>query len=187
MRVQSGLLGLLLLMGCGLFQTRTPEAPATAEANRYRPPETPDIALANLEAAIATLNVQDYVRGLSSGFRYSPATPALARNPALWAGWGVEQESAYFQNLRLSAQGQTGHRISLSERQAEAGSERYQITARYVLQVQHRRPDVPTVAEGRMSLTLVRERDGLWRILEWTDAALENRFSWSDLRAAFLR
>nr|BCX00310.1 MAG: hypothetical protein KatS3mg041_0356 [Bacteroidota bacterium] len=178
--------GLLVFLGCGLFQTRPPEDPF-ADSGGYRPPETPEIALENLQYAISQLNTQNYLRGLSSAFRYTPSAPALSRNPTLWGGWGLEQEAAYVQNLRLSAGDQSGHRLSLSERRDDPGSDRYVITARYSLLIQHRRPDVPTVAEGRLSLLLVRENDGLWRIREWTDTALEDRFSWSDLRAAFAR
>lgn len=182
--VAYGLL-LVLLGGCGLFDPRTPEAPE-ADSGTYLQPDTPDRVVANLQAAVAELNVQNYRRSLAEALVFEPTATALARTPATWSGWGRTDETAYFTALASDAQFGTGHQLVLSDPILSFVTDtQAQYDATYALTVQHRRPGVPTTVEGQLVWTIEQGEDGLWQLTRWIDRERGAAPSWSDLKAAF--
>ncbi len=177
---------LVLAAGCDVFAPRTPEPPDTG-SGPFVQPDTPDLVVQNLTESLATLNTTAYRRSLGAGFRFTPTPAALSRD-AFWASWGLAEEEAYFRTLVAAAQPGATYSLRLADvGTPEIGEARYVLDASYVLTALHRRPDAPTVVQGRLRWTITRQDDGLWYLTDWTDEALGGAPSWSDLKAAFIQ
>lgn len=181
---------LLFVAGCTLFDTRDPEPPDGGSGPPFMQPDRPEIVLENLANAIAALNLQNYLRSFEDAFTYLPTQAAQQANPDLWENWGKDEEETYFNTLISASQSGSNHNLTFADINTEIiSSSEQQITARYNLTVQHNRntDGIPTMANGQMILRLVSGNDGLWAIQEWTDISGSSSFTWSDLRAAFVR
>jgi hypothetical protein len=173
--------------GCDLFSTRSPEAPVV-ESGTYLQPDTPDQVVANLQAAIAELNPQNYRRVFDDAFTFEPTATATAQNQALWTGWGRAEEERYFNSLAAAAQFTAGNELRLNDETSSFVDEgRFDLHATYVLTVNHRNAELPVTVQGRLVWTIRQGPDGLWRLVEWTDEEIEGRHSWSDLKAEFVK
>ncbi len=181
----------LLFSGCTLFDTREPEPPDAGPGAPFLQPDRPEIVLENLSNAFVAVNLQNYLRSINEkDFRYSPTVTAQNENPELWGTWSIEDEEAYFNNLSSASQSGTNHSLTFSDVDTEiVSSSVQQITATYNLTVNHNRntQGVPTLAGGQVIFLMTAGEDGLWSISEWTDVSSSGTFSWSDLRAAFVR
>lgn len=177
----------LFFVGCSLFAPREPEAP-TAAGGTYVQPDTPEQVVANLQAAIAELNTQNYRRSLAEDLTFEPTAAAMARTSTLWATWSRQEEDTYFSTLVASAQFGSGHELELRDDVLSFVTEtRAQLDAMYVLTVQHRRAEVPTTVEGRLVWELAQDTDGLWYLDRWIDREVGSAPAWSDLKAAFVQ
>lgn len=181
------LLGLLLAApGCDLLTPRTPEPP-DAGSGPFVQPDTPDLVVENLIGSFTALNTTAYRRSLGEGFRFVPTPEALARDP-FWPTWGMAEEETYFRTLAAAAQPGVAYDLRLADvGTPEISETRYVLDASYVLTAAHRRPDAPTVVQGRLRWTITRADDGLWYLTEWVDESLGAAPSWSDLKAAFVQ
>ncbi len=175
---------LVLGAGCDLFAPRTPEDPIT-EAGTFTQPDTPDLVVDNLRAAIAEMNTANYRRSLAEDLTFEPTAVAQARDPSLWASWSRTQEVSTFTTLAEAARQSSGHALRLEDTSIELGDTRFTLDATYVLVVRHRRPNVPDTLQGRLIWEIERGADGLWALRRWTDQELGNSPSWSDLKAEF--
>lgn len=183
---------MLLLSGCGIFETRTPEPPADGSGNAgFQQPDRPELVIENLQTAVSEMNSLNYMRSLAEPpFSFTPSSAAFDSDPAVWQNWSREDEATYFNNLVTATQNQSGHSLSISDSERitlPEGGER--ITASYTLTVMHNRTDagIPTVASGSFLMDLVQDENGLWYIRSWTDNAGSSSFTWSDVKASFLR
>jgi len=175
---------LVLGSGCDLFAPRTPEDPIT-EAGTFTQPDTPDLVVDNLLAAIAELNTANYRRSLAEDLTFEPTAVAQARDPSLWASWSRTEEVSFFTTLAEAARQRSGHSLRLEDTATEVGDTRYTLDATYVLIVRHRLPTVPDTVQGRLLWQIEQGADGLWALRRWTDQELGNTPSWSDLKAEF--
>lgn len=181
---------MVLVSGCGIFETRDAEPPDQGGAP-FIQPDRAELVLTNLQNAISSMNTQNYMRCLvSEGFSFTPSALAADNDPDIWPNWSLEDEETYFNNMRASTQNRTGHALQVQNEERTTlpdGGER--ITANYSITINHNRTGggLPTVATGIFVIDLVRGEDGLWAIREWTDNAGGSSFTWSDFRATFLR
>lgn len=184
-RERLGLIVLMLLVGaCDVFSLREPEDPIT-DSGTFVQPDTPDQVIANLEAAIAELNVANYARSMADDLTFHPTTSAEQRD-AIWSGWGRAQEQSWFTQLVAAASQGGEHVLELTDETMTVLTEdRYSLEARYVLTVQHSRVEVPSVVQGRLVWIITQGADAQWRLQEWTDRELGTAPSWSDLKAGF--
>ncbi len=181
------LLPLLLIHGCDLFSTRTPEAPID-DAGTFLQPDTPEQVVENIQFAIAELNTPNYQRSLSSTFSFTPTERALAQDQSIWPNWSATEESQYFSTIAAAAEFASNHELTLSDQNISITAEdRFEIDASYVLTINHNRPIVPVIVQGRLIWVIVEEEDGLWRLQEWTDREIGSQPSWSDLKAEFVK
>lgn len=181
-----GFLLSLTLGGCGIFEARTPELPAT-ESGTFTQPDTPEQVIDNLQAAVAELNVLNYRRSLADDLQFTPTATAQASDP-VFSSWSQAEEEQYFSTLAAAAQLGSGHNLQLNNETLTIVTVTENVfDATYVLTVNHNRPDVPTLVQGRLLWTLVQDPDGLWRLSNWTDQELGNEPSWSTLKADFVK
>ena len=183
----SVLLLLLLFAGCDFFSPREPEIPVE-EGGTFIQPDTPDQVIANIQAAIAELNTQNYRRSFAENYVFTPTATAEAHDPSIWVGWTRTEEERYFSTLTAAAQLSSGNELRLNDRTLSVLSEdRFVFDATYVLHVNHRKVDLTNTLQGRLVWILQQGDDGLWRLFEWTDQELAANSSWSDLKAAFIK
>lgn len=190
------LLFVIALSGCNIFQTRTPEPPDEGGGAGFQQPDRPEQVLENLQAAVADMNLANYMRNFvengqtGENFSFSPSSSALDNNPDIWQNWSRENEAAYFSNLVSATQNLSGHSLNLSDQERVTlpdGGER--ITASYTITLIHNRREsgTPTVGSGNFLMDLVQDDNGLWYIQSWSDSAAGASFTWSDFKAEFLR
>lgn len=177
----------LLLVSCGLLGTREPEEPGTTTVPVFIQPDRPQDVIRNLQNAVASMNTDHYMRSLATeAFEFRPAGAAMAENPELWQGWGLDEERFYFNNMRAETEGRSGHRLRLAdEAYVPVPPNRQQYEASYEITVRHNRSGVPETAKGLMRLDMEQSEDGLWFIRSWTDAPGSGDFTWSDFKARF--
>ena len=183
---RKALILLVLLSGCDLFSTRSPQAPVE-DSGTYVQPDTPNLVIDNIRNAVAELNAQNYRRSFAADFVFEPTAAAEARDPSIWMGWGVQDEESYFSGLVEAARLSTGNELRLSDVETTAGETEFTVNATYLLTVNHRRPDLPQTLQGRLVWTIRQGEDGLWYLAEWTDRQVGDAASWSDLKAAFIK
>lgn len=172
------------LAACDLLAPRTPEEPV-GEAGTFTQPDSPDLVVENLQAAIAEMNTANYRRSLAEDVTFEPTAVAQARDPSLWSSWSRTEEVSYFTTMAEAARMSTGHILRLEDTSTEVGDTRYTLDAIYVLIVHHRRLDVPDTLQGRLVWVIEQGQDGLWALSQWADQELGNSASWSDLKTAF--
>lgn len=176
---------------CGIFETRTPEEPGGGAGSGFQQPDRAEVVIRNLQSAIAGLNTLNYMRSLNEqNFSFIPSASAFDNDPIIWQNWSRQSEEIYFNNMRASAQNQTGHALVLSNEERTPlpnGGERF--TASYSLTIFHNRTGqgIPTVASGTFIMDLVQGDDGLWSVESWTDSAGGSQFTWSDFKVTFSR
>lgn len=176
---------------CSLFATRTPEDPEGLGQIPFIQPDRPEIVVQNLTNSITSLSFQNYLQCLHpTVFEFIPSLQASANNPGIWDGWSIQEEQTYFTNLTAEAGAFTGHRLLFSNSRYEVFSEtRQQFIANYTLTIVHNRVNdgVPTTAIGELILDIEAGSNGLWSIQKWADVSSQNFFSWSELKAIFIR
>lgn len=179
------------LPSCSLFETREPEEPGDNSGVIFRQPDRAEVVIENLQNAIRGMSQQNYLQSLSQEmYTYNASQPALAENPDVWSTWRYENEQIFFNNLSAEASNFEGHQMQLFDEVYEIiSNEEQQYSASYTITVNHNRTsqNVPTVATGEIILRLQSDENGLWYITTWNDVANGNLFSWSDLKAIFVR
>jgi hypothetical protein len=182
---------LLFLQQCSLFSTRTPEDPDDFGQIPFIQPDRPEIILQNLSNSITGLSFQNYLSCFSTNsFEFVPSFQASSNNPGIWENWSVQEEQTYFTNLATEASSFKGHGLVLSNTRYEIISDtKQQFIASYTLTVVHNRNSqgIPNTSIGDIILDLEADTNGLWYITKWTDISKDAFFSWSELKAVFVR
>lgn len=181
-----------MLAGCGLFEPREPELPASA-GSRFESPTSPTIVLRNLERSLLSANASDYRRCFSDSskglplFRFNPSAQGLSMAPATFAEWGTDHEVRYISNA--FAELETGELASVSFSPPDVTDPPFgdsvQFSTSYSLRLPHRRLGVDQLAQGRLQFTFRQSRQGEWYIATWRDIVVDNVTSWSVLKARF--
>lgn len=184
MYCKAAIIAMMVLGGCGLFETRTPEQPVT-EGGTYLQPDTPDQVIENIQYAIREANTLNYRRSMADDLTFDPTAKAEARD-AIWAGWSVTEEESYYSTL-VSTIAQNGTlSLTLNDQTLTAiDAQQSVLDATYLLTVDHNRPEIPTTLQGRLLWIIRQNSDGLWELASWTDREVGDEPSWSDLKAAF--
>jgi len=176
----------ILIAGCSLFSTRTPDEPL-ADAGTFSQPDTPEQVIDNIIDAIGEMNAPNYRRSLTEDLVFHPTASAEARE-SVFANWGRAQEDQYFTAAAAAADLNTGHGLVLNDQSFTIVSDtQYLLDASYVLTINHRRPDAPSEVQGRLQWLVEQRSNGLWDLKEWTDRELGGKTSWSDLKAEFMK
>jgi len=177
---------LVFLSGCSVFSTRDPEEPLE-DTGSFIQPDTPEQVIENIQTSIAELNTLNYRRSLGDELDFQPTATALARE-SVFISWSRSQEEQYFSAMVAAASLNQGHSLQLNDETLTLLSESaFVLDATYVLNVNHRRAEVPTRVQGRLQWVLRQGEDGLWALEEWTDQELGAEPSWSDLKAEFTK
>lgn len=182
----------LLLSGCELFATREPEEPQIGTGGVFIQPDTPNAVLDNLSNSVREMNAINYLNCLSAtDYVFQPAGQGNIGDPTLWSGWGRIEEDRYFKNLASAAENLTGHSLSLDvERRDDLSPTEHRVIANYALVVNTNRNTasrVPNRITGQFIIIMRTNATGLWSISSWTDIATNPEYSWTELKAEFIR
>lgn len=177
--------------GCDLLKTRDPEDPEVSGAT-FLPPDTYDIVVENLQAAVREKHATNYRQCLVDSnfsdkqFQFEPNSEAAAQHGAIFANWSVEAEENYFS--RLSSERPTGvSRLDfVSPVFNNLSSAEVVFTAKYHLVFQHLNNTIPEEARGNIQLYIALETErSRWSIYRWIDTRDTSQTTWSDFKGTF--
>ncbi len=177
-----------LIHGCGIFDTRDPEDPATIRST-YFPPTSAEIVIDNLEYAIQEKNSDNYSKCISNqSFKFSPDSRTLQVWGQLFDSWNQQTEKQYFDNLINLQEGGNSTAVLFLDNQSmvQINSDSAQFQADYIFVFQHNRINLPKSSRGRMNLVLATDDNALFYIRRWEDFRMNDTdFTWSEFKANF--
>src|SRR5262245_9011920 len=158
---------LLLIAGCDLFETRTPEPPTQA-ISTFETPTSHDIVLRNFHYAISENNVRNYLRCfVDTLYRPYQFEPSPEEQPK-FTTWNLESEQRYFQNIGVSLTGASSLTDSITLRNLYPGPPATAVYfMNYTLYVPHQDPRTPKLVRGSMELDMTEDSLHLWSIYRW--------------------
>jgi hypothetical protein len=180
---------LLCFVGCDLFHTRDPEPP-TQGTSSYQVPDQPEVVLANLKAAIAESNTDNYIRSFadtsvsSQPFLFIPSSDVSSAYASVFRTWDIAEERTYLQNLGKPDNG-TPLLTFTNLKQSSSSLDSVVYTMDYQLYYPHHRQKVPQYVQGNMELHLKPNSGRLWYIQTWLDTKTTSDSTWSYLKAVF--
>lgn len=181
----------IFFLGCDLFATREPESPMDGKQVLFIQPDRAEIVIENFTKAIEGLSIQNYLLCFDqTQFVFAPSQQAAVGNSGIWATWTYQEEQTYFTNLVAEASLLKGHKLQFSNERYEVLSEsKQQFIASYTLTINHNRSNsgVPTTVIGELIFDLEAADNGLWSVKKWSDISSSDVFSWSELKAVFIR
>ena len=177
----------LILLSCGLFDTRDPEDPLTD--NQSLPQATsPAMLLTNFTTAFHQKNINEYAKLFTdSSFRFIPTQSAFARYGAVFFSWKSMNETDYFRNAITEIGEQSSPQLSfstVSSVQFQSDSAAY--TLDYVLFIPHSRSSTKQFT-GRSELYLAPNKNNIWTIYRWVDFETKKDSSWSEFKGQFTK
>lgn len=185
------LAALMIIAGCGLFETRGVEPPSQPRST-FTQPTSPDIVLANLSFAIAEKNLDNYLRCLVDTnfsvrrFRYFPDALSQSNYP-VFLTWSITSERNYYSNLLTFTNESASSNLFLSNASFNTGLDSAIIDAEYLLVFDHNKQNVAKVTKGTLRFIMGTDQRGLWSIHGWYDFINNgNDTTWSVLKANFV-
>lgn len=181
---------LVLLGGCGLFETRDPEPPASSSCFSV-PATRPFIVIMNLRNAVAQKCADNYAACFARGgpgersFVYTPSAEGRDQYGSLLLGWTADDESAYFRTLLARAVTNGFASLELTPRDSLIAADSVVYTFEYAFTVEHTEPGFPITARGNMQVTLTPNASTIWSISRWADFSTTAEPTWSLFRGRF--
>ncbi len=180
-------LTVVILNGCGIFETRDPESPQNVRST-YFPPTTAEIVIENTEYAIQEKNSENYNKCISSfSYNYVPDSRSQ-QNYEIFDHWSKQNEKQYMDNLINNQEGGNSSAVLFldNERMTLYSSDSARYTADYIFVFQHNRTNLPKSARGRLTMILATDPDELYYIRRWEDFRMNDTdFTWSEFKANF--
>jgi hypothetical protein len=181
---------IVLLGGCGLFQTRNSENPVQPRSN-FIPPTSPDLVLVNLQSAISDKDLNNYMQcfvdSTFSNRRYNYIPDVLSQGQyPIFRNWQLYNERIYFNNLLLLTTSQSTSLLFFANSTLTEAVDTAVFDADYLLRVDHQKPNVAKTITGKLRLVMSVDSRNLWAIHSWMDIKSNTSdTTWSVLRANF--
>ena len=191
MLLSGALVFLVFSGGCRLFEPREPEPPTQSSGN-FVPPTLPEIAIANLQNAIAEKSLENYMSCFadptrsSRVFSFSPA----ASFTTLRSPWMYTDERSHFQELIAQGLPAGFSGLILRPKFSSISSDSVIYSYDYTLTFQTKpENNFPSTASGNLQFTLGRESSNWWVIYYWKDNDDPNNpgITWSAFKGKFSR
>ena len=174
----------LLLGGCDLFQTRDAQQPNQSRSN-YQVAVTTDLLIQNMTNSLKDMNLQNYLSCFSdtsfSGkqFLFQPSLEAIPLFPS--SPWDKKNESLYFTNLIGKIPGLQATLVFTNPSSSQVGDSLI-YSASYTLSVPFIDASIPSLYEGDLKFSMVRDSRLVWSIYYWQDIKSTQFPSWSELK-----
>ncbi len=179
----------VLLVSCGIFETRDPEQPGQSGSN-FVPPTEPSLVFSNMENAFRDMNAVNYLRSFSDlasanrNFVFEPTFEAQQSYGGVFAEWTRDDEQKYFDNVKSNVQSGQTPTLNFSEPILTLQGDSAQYEATYRLTIPQAQTNIQ-VAEGRAYFYLIADKAGTWVVWRWVDTAPPDSFAWSDVKGQF--
>lgn len=184
------LICVVVFTGCGLFETREPEAPSSGSST-FVPPTSPDLVIDNLENAVAEKSTENFLRclvdTLSSSQRYEflPTASAAGRYASTFTEWSLQSERAWFSAVKAFSDADAPSGLTLTGSFSVIAADSAIYEGRYDLSFRHGVSSVAENARGTLQFILHTDRNSIWSITRWTDIPLNDETSWSEWKGRF--
>jgi hypothetical protein len=178
---------LLILHGCGIFETRSPEKPGNTRST-YEPPTSPEAVITNLIYSIEERNSDNYIKNISTtGYTYVPDSKSQSLYGQIFLNWNINSEKFYFDNLVAQTNNEATSYLFLSDTSVTLiSSDSAIITADYIVVFQHNRTNIPKSAVGNLRFSMKADQNNFFYINKWEDYRKNDTdFTWSELKANF--
>lgn len=177
----------VVLLSCGLFDTRDPEDPLT-DNQSLQPATSPTMLISNFTTAFHQKNINEYTKLFAdSSFRFIPTQSAFARYSAVYFAWSRSSESDYFRNAVTEIGDISSPQLSfttVSSVQFQSDSAAY--TMDYVLFIPHSRSSLKQFT-GRSEFFMSPNKNNIWTIYRWVDFETKKDSSWSEFKGQFTK
>jgi hypothetical protein len=176
-----------MIAGCGIFDTRTPEDPATGRST-FLPPTTPGIVVTNLSYSIQEKNSNNYSKCLNgTSYVYVPDSKSQLLYGSIFENWNFNSEKFYLDNLISQTDAQATSYLFLADTVTTLISSDSAIsTGNYIVVFQHKKTNVPKSSVGNFRLTVTSDENNFFSIVKWEDFRIhDSDFTWSELKANF--
>lgn len=182
----------LIMSGCNLFSTRTPEEPNKKKSS-FVPPTSASIVISNFINSITEKNVENYIACLSDtsqgdrqSFLFHASSEAMSAYSSTFVSWNLFSERRYFSTLINSTPADITPSFTFLNGKFDVLSPDSAVfTSSYMLKVNHTIDALAKSYSGIMQLTIVPRTSGLWSIRTWYDLqnSSDSLQSWSILKA----
>lgn len=180
---------------CDIFSTRDPETPSGLSED-FPPATSTDILIDNLISSFNSENYTVYLNCFTdrskeslSNFEFIAASDAVANYPSLFFGWSIDNETRNIKAMFSALDESQKPLLSLSNAKYEIKTADSSVfSADYYIRIKLADNATENVYNGSLYFTLIPEKNGLWRIVRWTDINKQSdtlNFSWSMLKAKF--
>ncbi|MGH2575779.1 MAG: hypothetical protein ACRDFC_08795 [Ignavibacteria bacterium] len=178
---------LILLWGCGIFDTRSPEEPETRRST-FIPPSTPDAVITNLTFSILEKNSNNYHKCISLlSFVFIPDAKSQILYGIIFQNWNYNSEKFYMDNLISQTNTNASSNLFLSNKTVRlVSSDSAVAAADYIVVFQHNRNNIPKSSVGNFRLIIQSDENNSFYITRWEDFRKNDTdFTWSELKANF--
>ena len=175
------------LIGCNPFEPRNPETPEEAVPwNSFM--TTPAITINNLQYSYEYgQNRYRYNQLFTQNYTFH-SDPQDVQDFGIAPTITLNNEYAWFLNMWTYLVEDSTVVIEMSSiagENDEINSNSAWLYRNYSLTVQHSIPTMQRIYSGKMSLYVVRELTGQWKIQDWYDFRKESIWTWGRLKDAF--
>ncbi len=174
----------LLVVGCDIFQTRTPENPNSI-GNTFVPATTTDILFDNFVNSFNEKIVENYLATLVDNatlektYTFIPAAGAVSKFPGL-TDWTLNSERLYFTNI-VSLSGKNPIIVQLQNGSGNVQGDSAIFSYDYVVTL----PFAENKFEGSARFTVFLDNRNLWFITKWEDFEKPGFQSWSEIKGKY--
>jgi hypothetical protein len=178
---------LLLLGGCDLFQTRDAQKPDQPRSN-YQIAVTPDLLIQNLINSLKDVNLQNYLACFSDtsfsgkSYLFYPSIGAASLYPSFASPWDKKNESAYFTNLISRIPSDVPVTLVITNTNSSQLGDSIIYSASYTLNVPFTDSSIPSLYQGDLKFSMIRDSRLVWSIYLWLDIKSTQSPSWSELK-----
>ena len=184
------IIGIIVICGCGLFDSRSVEPPSEPRST-YLQPTSPDIVITNLNFAIAEKNLDNYLRCFTDSnfsqrrFRYFPDAISLSSYP-MFQTWSLTNERNYYSNLISFTNTNSSSNLFLSNTTFNSGIDSAIVDSDYILIFDHNKQNVAKISKGKLRFIMGVDSRSLWSVHGWYDFINQNNdTTWSVIKANF--
>jgi hypothetical protein len=180
----------LVSSGCGLFEPRDPEDPASSRLD-FVPPTEPSIVISNLQNAVDQKNVANYTACFSDpsaggrAFVFVPSAEASAQYGPALSSWGTPQEQTYFQNLIARSPINAAASLQLTQKSQLVTADSVIYSYDYIFTFEHSETGFPKIARGNLQFALAPDAANRWSIYRWIDFKTGSDITWSMFKGKF--
>jgi hypothetical protein len=177
----------ILVAGCGIFDTRTPEEPGTGRST-FIPPTAPGIVVRNLSYSLQEKNSNNYANCINqTSYSYVPDSKSQLLYETIFRDWNANSEKFYLDNLISQTNAGASSYLFLTDTVTTLISSDSSIaTGDYIVVFQHNKTNIPKSSVGSFRLIITSEENNFFYIEKWEDFRKnDSDFTWSELKANF--